>query len=180
MTCIVGLVHGGRVFLAGDSLAGSGGDAKVRSDVKVFRNESFVFGCTTSFRMHQLLQYAFKPPTSGEGDEFAYMCTAFVDEVRRTLKTGGWAKRDNENEVGGDFLVGRRGRLFQIHSDYQVAETAAGFDACGCGQSYALGSLFTTAEMRLPPHERLTLALEAAQAFSSGVRAPFNFIETPP
>jgi hypothetical protein len=35
---------------------------------------------------------------------------------------GGYAEKDKEAEKGGCFLVGVGGRLFQIESDYQVAE----------------------------------------------------------
>jgi hypothetical protein len=51
MTCIVGLVDGGRVWLGGDSAGVSGWDLTVRADRKVFRNGPYVMGFTTSFRM---------------------------------------------------------------------------------------------------------------------------------
>ena len=80
-----------------------------------------MFGFTTSFRMGQLIRYALEPPEP-EGELDRFMSTAFVDAVRACLKDGGWARRDNEREEGGTFLVGVQGRLFAVHDDYQVDE----------------------------------------------------------
>lgn len=178
MTCIVGLVDSGRVFIGGDSLAGNGLDALPRTDVKVFENAGYLFGFTTSYRMGQLLRYSLQPPKRHpDRDVFSFMVTDFIDAVRNCLKAGGWAKRESENEVGGEFLVGYEGRLFSVHGDYQVAESSSGFNAVGCGELIARGSLFSTQGM--DPTARVTRALEAAATFSMGVRAPFTIITTP-
>ena len=99
--------------------------------------------------------------------------TTFIDAVRDCLKTGGWAKKDDEREEGGTFLVGVKGRLFTVEDDYQVGASADGYAAVGCGSEIALGALFATARTRMSPERRLTVALEAAERFSAGVRGPF-------
>lgn len=181
MTCIVGLVDKGKVYIGGDSAAVGGGYSfVVRNDRKVFRNGDFVMGFTSSFRMGQLLAFNFNPPKPRQGaDVFAYMVTDFVDAARATMKAGGFTRvKDQTSEEGGTFLVGYKGRLFSIQDDFQVGETCHGFDACGCGDQIALGSLFSTANLR-DPEKRVMQALASAQAFSAGVRAPF-FIEATP
>lgn len=64
MTCIVGMLNpkGGNVIIGGDSAAVSGIDVQLEKQPKVFRNGDFIFGCTTSFRMIQLLKFQFEPP----------------------------------------------------------------------------------------------------------------------
>jgi ATP-dependent protease HslVU (ClpYQ) peptidase subunit len=175
VTCIVGIQHEGRVLIGGDSCgAGPGWANKVRAEPKVFRNGPYVMGFTTSFRMGQLLRYALKPPTPTR-DLDRFMVTTFVDAVRTCLKEGGWARKDYEREEGGQFLVGVTGRLYAIHSDYQVARTARGYDAVGCGQDYALGSLHATGTGE--PRRRIRQALQAAADMSGGVCAPFHVLE---
>lgn len=175
MTAIVGLAHEGRVHLGGDSAGVSGWALTVRSDAKVFRNGPYVIGFTSSFRMGQLLRHAFYPPApTSHLDRF--MTTAFVDSVRACLKEGGWAKKDSDQEKSGVFLVGVAGRLFTLDDDYQVGEPADGFDSVGCGGQVARGALYASAA--LPPRQRLTMALEAAERFSAGVRGPFTFAST--
>lgn len=180
MTCIVGLVTDGKVLIGGDSAGvdGSRMTMSVRSDRKVFRNGEFVMGFTSSFRMGQLLAFSLSLPKPREGDDLlAFMVRDFISATRQTLKDGGFAKNSSGTESGGEFLVGFRGRLFRIFDDFQVAESSKGFDACGCGDLIALGSLFSSTQVS-DPRERLTQALEAAEAFSAGVRAPFFFEST--
>jgi ATP-dependent protease HslVU (ClpYQ) peptidase subunit len=176
MTCIAGVVHNGAVFIGADSAGVSGMDMTVRKDRKVFRVGEMLIGCTTSFRMAQLLQFVFEPPKQEDGeDEMAYMVRRFIPAIRQLFKDGGFARKDSDVESGGTFLVGYRGRLFCIFNDYQVSESMDGYDACGCGESYAKGVLFATAG--IDPRERLKIALHAAEAHSAGVRAPF-YIES--
>lgn len=174
MTCIVGLVHQGEVFIGGDSAGVAGYDFTVRADKKVFTNGEFVIGFTTSFRMGQILRYAFKPPRREESkDIFEYMVTDFVDAVRQAFTAKGYLRKENEVESGGVFVVGYRGRLFIIDSDYQVAEAMANYTSVGSGSDLAKGSLFSTKNSELTPEERIEIALSAAQEHNAGVGAPF-------
>jgi len=173
LTCIVGLVDKEGVFIGGDSAGVGGTSLTVRADQKVFLNGDFIMGFTTSFRMGQLLRYGLKPPTyHPDVDVFQYMVTDFIDSIRTCLKNGGWASREKDVEVGGTFLVGFKGRLFKIDSDYQVGEPAQPFDCCGCGEDIALGAMYASAD--LLPEIRIKQALEAAETFSAGVRGPFT------
>ncbi|MCK9569524.1 hypothetical protein M0R72_11340 [Candidatus Pacearchaeota archaeon] len=172
MTCIVGLKQGNTVFMGCDSAGVGGLNLRVRADRKVFQKDGFIIGFTSSFRMGELLQHSIRIPVHHlETDIYAYMVTSFIDAVRECLKAGGYAAKDKEVETAGNFLVGYKGRLFNIGGDYQVGEALLPYDACGCGENYALGALY--ANNHLPPEERITQALMAAQEFSAGVRAPF-------
>jgi hypothetical protein len=176
VTVIVGLVHDGRVLLGGDSAGVSGYDLTIRTDPKVFTTGAYVLGFTTSFRMGQLLRWSLQPPAPPEaGDLDRFLCTTWVDAVRDCLKLGGWAKKDNEQETGGKFLVGVTGRLFVVDSDYQIGEPADGYAACGCGEDVALGALAATAGID-DPEERVRLALAAAERHNAGVRGPFRLV----
>lgn len=172
MTCIVGLIHQDKVYIGGDSAGVAGTSLIVRADEKVFTNDNFIMGFTGSFRMGQLLRYSLHPPKfHADEDIFKYMVTDFVNAVRECLKNGGFATKDKEEERAGTFLMGFKGRLFKIEADYQVGESGKPFDACGCGDDIALGAMFASGH--LPPEERITQALEAAEQFSAGVRRPF-------
>lgn len=104
-----------------------------------------------------------------------FMVTTFVDAVRKCLKDGGYAKRENEVERGGTFLVAYANEIFEVYDDYQVGRTRVPYAAVGCGFDLALGSLYTTGQVDPVPaaQHRVTLALQAAETFSAGVRGPF-------
>lgn len=180
MTCIVGLVDKGVVYIGGDSAGvdGSRMTMAVRHDRKVFRNGDFVMGFTSSFRMGQLLAFSMSLPKPREGDDLlGFMVRDFIGAARQTMKDGGFSKNNSGTEIGGEFLVGFRGRLFQVFDDFQVAESSLPYAACGCGDLIAMGSLFSTPKIT-DPQKRLKEALTAAETFSAAVRGPFYFEQT--
>src|SRR5277367_6187487 len=119
MTCIIGLVDKGDVYIGGDSAGVAGLSLTIRADEKVFGNGPFVFGFTSSFRMGQLLRYKFSPPdqTVNQGD-MEYMVTSFIDSARRCFANNGFG--DKEATRGGTFLVGFNSKLYTIEGDFQV------------------------------------------------------------
>lgn len=179
MTVIAGLVHNGRVHLAGDSAGVAGYSLTVRADAKMWASGPYVLGFTTSSRMGQLLRYAFQPPAPDTGDLHRFMVTTWTDALRTCLKDGGWARKDSEQEQAGTFLVGVAGRLFTLGSDYQVGESAAPYAAVGCGEDLALGALHATAGLTLKPRRRLAVALAAAEYHNAGVAGPFTYAVAP-
>lgn len=172
MTCIVGLVHRGSVYIGGDSASVQGWTSRITRLPKVFRTGPFLIGYTTSFRMGQLLQYGLtvraRRPDEAEMD---FMVTEFAERVRLLLKERGVAKVESNAESGGQFLVGYAGRLFSVQQDFQVNEMADGYDAVGSGAELALGAM--RALDRTAPAARVRRALEVSAHFNMGVCAPF-------
>jgi len=179
MTCIVGYVQDGAVYIGGDS-AGVGGryDLRVRADEKVFVNDEMIFGFTTSFRMGQILRYSFKAPDHPKRlSDYEYLCTKFIDELIECFKKKGFAEVDKNEVKGGSFLLGYKGNLYSVEGDFQVGKVVKNYDACGCGQDYAIGALFALEQQPQTPEEKVRMALEAAEQFSGGVRKPFHILK---
>lgn len=179
MTCIVGIIENGKVYMGADSAGVAGLDITRRKDAKVFHNGEFLIGYTSSFRMGQLLRFKFKPPEyrPDKKDLYEYMCTDFVEAVRKCFKDGGYARKNNEEESAGCFLVGAYGRLFQLESDYQIGESINNYDSIGCGANYAKGALFVIDRENYEPEDKIKRALLAASEHSAGVCGPFEIIK---
>lgn len=182
MTCIVGMLKNGKVVIGADSAGVSGLDITIRKDPKVFITGEFIIGCTSSFRMIELLQFSLKVKERVDKDIYEYMCTDFIDAVRKCFKAGGYIQKQTDgDEKGGVFLVGYQGRLFKIHQDFQVGESELDYESVGCGEDYAKGSLYNTepqrTTMEFTVEDRIYRALETAERFSGGVRAPFKILE---
>ena len=143
---------------------------------KVFRLDQFIIGYTTSFRMGQILQYHLAVSPQEEESDNRYMIVTFAEAVRACLKDYGFATVDNNLESGGTFLVGYRGHLYCMYSDYQISEAADGIGACGCGQAYALGAMKALAA--IPPEARIQQSLEIAAYFSGAVIPPFHILHS--
>lgn len=173
MTCIVGLVSKDGVWLGGDGL-GSTEHTKCKvAGGKVFRNGEFVMGFCGDFRIGQILRYAFIPPPIN-GDITRYMCVEFSNALRAAFKDAGYLQTNDGVERGGDFLVGIRGRLFCVESNFQVIETVLPYIAIGSGDSYAMGAMY--ANRKGKPRDRVMLALKAAAEFCPSVGGPFKVI----
>ena len=182
MTCVIGMIKDNKMYMAADSAGTDETDLIVRKDVKVFVRDKMLIGFTDSFRMGQLLQYKLKIPKQPvKMNDHEYMVTLFIDAVRKCLKTGGFAKKDNEEESAGSFLVGYKNMIYEVESDYQVGISSRPYASCGCGSSYALGAMealnnagFDYHEMQ--PVDMIRAALTTAESYSAGVRGPFKIL----
>jgi ATP-dependent protease HslVU (ClpYQ) peptidase subunit len=176
VTCIVGFVEGNTVWMGGDS-AGTNDwlDQDLYHSPKVFRNDGMLIGSCGNARQGQLLRWALKVPDHDPRlDIEKYMVKTFIDAVRECFKAGGVGKLDNNVESNlGAFIVGYRGRLFIVYSDYQVRMPVKPYAAVGCGDQIANGALFASDHITAG-RERVELALKAAERFSAGVRGPFH------
>jgi ATP-dependent protease HslVU (ClpYQ) peptidase subunit len=177
MTCIVGVKTSQGIFIGGDSAStNDSGLQTILASHKVFfigeEGNRMLLGCTTSCRMMQLLHYELQLPPYEDGiDVEEYLVTVFINAVRDCLKTGGFAKKEDDKEEGGNFLVGFQDRLFEVQDDYQVSEPINGYEAVGSGAQCALGALYVTPH--LPPEQRIEQALQAAAYHNAYVRPPF-------
>lgn len=184
MTCIVGYIDRVKkeVLIGGDSAGVSGLDITIRKDTKVFKVGDFVIGCTSSFRMIQLLRFSLLLPRIHDKDIYEYMCTDFVNAVKDCFSTGGFLQKYPEGDnKGGIFLVGYKDRLFYVGEDFQVGESVVNYAAAGCGKFYALGSLAVLEDMlstKLDANHIITKALETATKFSGGVCEPYTILST--
>lgn len=179
MTTIVGIVRDGIVTIGADSAGSNGEMTTIRKDRKLFRKGEMVIGYTSSYRMGQLLQYHLSIPFHHKGvDDMEYMVTEFVPAVRACLSEGGWAKKESEQEEGGTFLVGYRGHLYEIDSDYQVEESADEYNACGGGYIAALGALNVATQAYKDTGHILGAALRTAAKITNDTRPPFHYEAT--
>jgi ATP-dependent protease HslVU (ClpYQ) peptidase subunit len=183
MTCIVGLVHNGVTYIGGDSLGSNSWSKTLRRDRKVFKlkdTDNAILGYTSSFRMGQLLMYA--TGLIDKRDEpnikHEYIVTKFIPNVINLFESGGYSRTKSGEKEGGTFLFGYKDKLYKIASDFQVGESMHSYDACGSGEDFALGSLYTTEGIGLTPEERIHTALRAANTFAVGVEPPFYIINT--
>jgi ATP-dependent protease HslVU (ClpYQ) peptidase subunit len=171
MTCIIGLSENGQVYMGADSCASNGWEARITKLPKMFRVGKFLIGFTGSIRMGQILQYHLDIPPQGEEPDEEYLVRIFVETVREALKEYGYAKIENNQEKGGSFLIGYKGKLFCFDSDFQINSFKEDIDAVGSGREYALGAMMALKDLK--PEDRIKRSLEIASEFSIYVRKPF-------
>ena len=194
MTCIVAVSDGETVVIGGDSAGTAGQELRLRADPKVFQAGPYVIGFTTSFRMGQILQYAVDLPAPPRGETTsqlqAFLVSDLVPVLRHAYAEQGFIKsgrfssdRDPKTtaegqELGGLFLLGVAGQIFEIGMDFQVGRPFLPYSAVGSGALVALGALHAMElDSSLLLRERAERALAASESYCASVRGPFHFVE---
>jgi ATP-dependent protease HslVU (ClpYQ) peptidase subunit len=189
MTCIVGVADGRKVWMGGDT-CGSNFSFKlevvhpkvfVREVVTGTKKEKVLIGGCGSFRMLQLLEYSLKMPKLKKGQAFVeWLVTDFADATRKHFSDKGLAMVSNNvvqiDQGGSSFLIGFKGQLYHMYSDFQ-AFAATNREACaGSGATFAMGSLHTSRNLEWAPEMRIESALQAAADLNPFVAGPFNIL----
>jgi hypothetical protein len=146
---------------------------------KVFQVGEFLIGYTTSFRMGQLLQYYWTPPTkSSDITDDAYLYKVLVNSIKDLFKENDWGIKEKSEFQGGNFLFGWRGRLFEMQDNLSILELEK-FGSVGCGEYHALAAMKTmelTGSYDRNPEKFLSTALTVAHSCVSGVSLEYDYL----
>jgi ATP-dependent protease HslVU (ClpYQ) peptidase subunit len=178
MTCIVGMVKGDTVWLGGDRAATDGGlNRTLIKEPKVFVKGDVAFGVCGLPKVMDALQHTIELPVDPGGDRKAYLVAHLVPAMREGLKKLECTEEHNGQQYfHGAMLIGYKGGLYQLEANFQLVESARGFDAVGSGGEAAMGSLRATHKKMGNPRKRLLAALETSAEANAGVAAPFDII----
>ncbi len=177
MTCIAGLLSGGKVYLAADSLVSdaygslnttSPFDKIVRKSTKDSA-DTLLIGFAGSIRGAQILQYHVElPDRPSLMPPQEYLVTMFIPALRQALVDhGSIFVKNGEQLTFTDLLIAFSGGfLFEMDGDFQIRGVDS-YAAIGSGYKHAMGSLFSTD--RKAPAKRVRKAVEAAAEFDAGV-----------
>jgi hypothetical protein len=169
----------------------------VQSQPKIFRNEIFknvVMGSTSTFRHIDLLKYTkdlFEEADFYKGTDLdhEYMVTKFIPNLIKLFEDG--IKSEDSKDKGASFIIGVKNKLFEIQNDYSVLEPTDGYASVSCGYDIAMGSLYSTKNLKMSIPDKIRIALESAEHVcrtcmqnmyaehvSCGVQRPFKIIST--
>lgn len=178
MTCIVAIKQNKSIFMGADSCGSNGHNFAIYPRKKVFISGAFIYGCTSSYRMIDILEHIFSPPARKIGyDPAAYMRKDFIPALIECFKKSGFASISNSVESGGCFLVGFDGIIFEVQKDFSVLEIPKHGAAIGSGGEAAGAVLYHLKDKSaVGANSVLNSALSAAAGTIASVRKPF-FIE---
>lgn len=182
MTCIVGLKHKDKIYIGADSQGSSEGhrmdyqtsklallEVKVKKSDKSYK---LGLGFTASYRMGDLLKYAFKPPKIKENQDInEYLVTAFIPKLINCFDVNDFTATKDSVKFGGTFMLGIADRLFVVYENFCVLESVIDYAAIGSGESYALGCLHGVLSTQVvnDPKTLVELAIKASSDFCTTV-----------
>jgi len=171
MTCIVGCVWRGKVYMGGDSFSGNAGFKTAETTPKLFKNGSFLFGMSGSWRLNQIISTEFKFPKKKVQDPKGYLIE-LMPEIQDAVDS---IRVLDGEQIMIDFLVGTNGRLFHIQNDLAVTENPAGYSSAGMSWETAMAGMEFYKD--LLPKDRMTKSLEMVVKVCPVVSTPFTFLE---
>jgi len=177
MTCIVGLVKGDTVWLGGDRAATDGGlNRTIIKEPKVFIKGAVAFGVCGLPKVMDAIQHTIELPEDAEVDAKGYLVGSLVPALRDGMKKLECTEEHNGQQYfHGALLIGYKGRLFELESNFQLVESSTGFGAVGSGGAAALGSLRSTKKTS-NAKKRLLEALAVSAENNAGVAPPFDIV----
>lgn len=130
--------------------------------------------------MGQIIKYHLDCPVYNYADCYYYVVNILIPEIRGILTKHAYTTIKDNVEQGGNFILTLQGRIFNIGSDFQVAEYPYPYFAEGVGDKLALGALFATCDAAHINTQNIQqtaiTALCAAQEFCPHVREPWVFL----
>lgn len=168
MTCIIGLVHDGRVYMGGDSQRSRGSVIETAPTPKVVRFGDMLIGSCGLALALNLIQHRLEVPKlaqigeSGEG----YLFREVATPLRRLAK-------DHDLDFSDcELLIGFDQRIFRVGTDFSVLWNGEGLASIGAGERWAIGAMLAL-EGTVPAEDRIRRSLEIAGRCCDGVAGPY-------
>lgn len=179
MTCVLAYTDGKTSHMIADSCAFNMCQytKHPRKDKKIYpilgKCENAYLGFTSSYRMGQILS---KTTFDYKTITFETLLDHYIPKCITRFKNGCYDDKGND---GGNFIIIQKGSLFEIDSDYQIAEPARNYTAVGCGEHFVMASFETLLRSGRTDIKNMMLeALQVTIEFSAFVGAPFHYINT--
>lgn len=165
MTCIVGLVDNGTVYIGGDRSIGDESSILSSPVSKVGVRDQWIYGYSGTIGIGQLVEIINLP--RAEGADYKTIKTKIAPALAVAIDNYSREAADHDTQ----WLIGVNGRLYELSAaDWGVVEVQ--YTAIGAGSQIALGSLYTSIDKS--PIDRVELSLEAAITLSPMCQGPID------
>jgi 20S proteasome alpha/beta subunit len=170
MTCIVGIVDKGVIYIGADRGASDEESIISLSRPKIHVRDGWIFGYSGSLGTGQLLEIIDLPIP--DKDVYRLIRKDIVSAMKSAIEDYG----NGDSDHASDFLIGADGMLFEFNtSDWSVAEVKE--TAVGSGGPFALGSLYTSKHLSV--EDRIKTAVESAIQYSPTCQSPIDILKLP-
>ncbi len=175
MTCLVAIAEKNKIWMGCDTLITTS-TTKDRVDTKIIKKDGVILGLAGNLRDLQLIRFGLEVPEHKEDtSDYEYVAKALTNSIKESL---GICDIDHTEDGKGSYnlsvLLGYKSRLYLLRGDFSITRVENhNYAAWGNGFLPAIGSLYTTENMKMTPRERIILALEASEKFINTVERPF-------
>lgn len=183
MTIIIGLEdkETGSVWMGGDSAVTTWPNSvDVLREGKIFNiADIMLFGSAGTLRNAQIIKHSlmFRHQFSEESD-MDYLVNGVAESIREILREKGASRIEANIESNvNSWLLGYRGKIYEIDDSYAVVNSARGLTAIGSGRDYAMASMLALKEYEPDPRKRILKTLKLVAELDSYVKPKFHVME---
>ena len=184
MSILVGLIRDKKCYIGADSIAVLGDSKRTNKDGKLFKlGNRMLVGFSGSYRAAQVVKHSIKLPSDRKinSDPFQFIMHDFIPTVRNVLSENEciYMGTEETERFAVSFIIGYKGRLFTVLSDFGVTEVDDSFTAIGCNHEYAIGAMKAYEKAGLlkknKPFDILRDVLDIVNDYSVYVKGPYLF-----
>lgn len=180
MTCILGYADGKNVWIGGDSAAQNGSwDRQTFLESKVFRCGDLLFGGSGSLRICQVIRELLILPVNDGDNDQNYLIAIVIPEMINLLEK--YQLKLNDKEEGSTaFLIGYRGKIYKMTSDWAVYAATDQICKVGNGGDTARGAFTALLDQGITIDEIEKYMIEAmkiAGRFDLSVAPPYTVLK---
>lgn len=171
MTCIVGYVDKGEVYIGGDSMAVIDSNYFIDPHKKVFEIGPFLIGgAGDSDALDRIEHFMSIDPRPDGITDVHYLNTCFIPALKYVIKDF------SKPEV--NLIVGYNKAIYFVAGDFTIGSTTEKFMGAGSGGAYAVGAMAILDKMNnLTPKQKLIKAMQASERFINSVKGPYYVIK---
>ena len=172
MSCVVGIVQDGVIYMGGDSLAiDDDSNQTLVKDEKVFYKtvglkSKMLMGFVGNYRIGNIMKHTFRCPKRLSNDTVEqYIYDRFIVSLKEAVK--------DEKFEDTSLLLGYEKNLYVIEDDFSVVCPVSPYTSIGHGAPYALGALSVLFSFGTTPQVKIEMSLSAASDHSAAVKPPY-------
>ena len=164
MTVVIMIQEEDKIYLASDmnvlNNEGDGDHLSSSSFKKIFTMGPMTIGACGSVRLLQLIKHSITYSDDYDESSTEHLLWRFTEDLFALLSVRTLDRIDN---LDGELLVVVNGEAFHILiPDLSVVQIDTPYFVIGCGEDFALGSLYSTNKGRMKPKRRIEEAMAAS------------------
>ena len=132
------------VVMVADKQVTCGNTKECMSDnlSKIIKKGDMLIGIAGHLRATNIVEHIFQVPEIEDDQKpIEYLAKQFIPALRETYKQEAYSENDKGKDVNGStIIIGFKGNVYEISSDYAVTENNRKFMSIGSGSQYATGA----------------------------------------
>jgi ATP-dependent protease HslVU (ClpYQ) peptidase subunit len=171
MTCIVGLVDKGKVYMAADTFGSNTFTGRAYREKKIIKKTNLLLGICGDYKVINLITHELVPPRPFENENDREYIHRLGKTISKLVGIDASCTKEDAGEIGASMIIGYNGQIYLYECNGQILTPADAYATTGSGSYHAEASLYSTEGTKEKPRSRLRKAIVCASSFVLSVNS---------